>query len=292
VKYVGVVTRKPRLPETAKLIAALADDERFEAIVIDPLLVDFRFLRHSDMAVVCSGEWDLNLLSHLIVRGTTGAEAETALLVRTLGDERSVDGLSRFTSGKSGKLLTTLRRWRNHVGVDSYVSFNAGIAKQQLADVDGLDDFPILVKPVNGKHGKGVTKLNDLAAAEAFVTNWFVANPRTALLMQPCLPFKREYRVMLMNGKIIGACRKKKYARRFAEDRALGSKFIALEVADLPACVCDALKTCSDRGLLGVDVGVLDNEAYIIEENRSPEWSHMGDALGADVAKLIVDQLN
>lgn len=272
-----------------------------EALLIQPQNMVYTLPRDERARLTLDGQ-AFQVPDQLIVRSTKDVEGPVALLVRLcvhLGGA-SLDPIDRFSTGGNSKLLTTLSRWQAGYGSTSYIAFSKRTAEQLLLGLPG-GAYPLVVKPISGRHGDGVVKLDTTNA----VRQWLGQQPQdqdkaTPYLFQHCEDFSHEYRVLMVNDHILAIVEKDKGPRPFnRENEARGTRFLPVVLStqahnDIAAAIA---ATCDPAGLLGVDVGwARDNQIHIIEENRAPEWENFQQALRQqqptyDVADAIITSM-
>lgn len=259
-------------------------------LLIDPQDVLYFFERGATRPRVLYHGEDIANLNVLMVRSTGGREASSAMLAHTLAfcGCNTVDPLERFSVGFASKLLTTIGRFERGVGSSSYIAFGARNAFILLQYLNISPEHPILFKPAAGRKGEGVLTFTDLNTALDFVRR---ADPEAELPEMPFLfqtfeRFVAEYRVMVMNGDILGMVQKIRAEGAVAANAAQGGVFVAANVPEVATFVQEHV---SHQGLLGVDVAIDDEGAlHIIETNRAPMWGAFEAATGVRVAEEVV----
>lgn len=266
---------------------------RYEAVhLIDPRAVTYAFVRgETRPGIVHRGE-DISTLTTLIVRSTGGREAATAVLVRALklcGCD-VFDPVERFALGKASKLLTTLTRFQSGAGTSTYVCFSRGGAATLLRRLGAEGRLPLLLKPAAGKKGRGIHVVEDVDGGMRLLEEHFEFQEHTdePFFLQDLVEFRKEYRILVVDGAALGVAEKIRQPGALAANAAQGAWFVA---ADAPEVVRAALPHVSGEGILGVDVAVdAAGEVHVIEANRAPEWEAFERATGLNVARLLIDR--
>ncbi|MBU1992660.1 ATP-grasp domain-containing protein, partial [Patescibacteria group bacterium] len=154
---------------------------------------------------------------------------------------------------------------------------------------DDLSDktlnFPLISKPVTGRHGDGIVIHDSLESLQKEVQN-----AQENLLIQEFLEIESEYRIFVVGNVALGAVEKKAApGKRFA-NYAAGASFNSI---DLPKSFLDeAVKLCQ---IQEIDIGGVDiaktrtGEYYILEINRCPEFKAFSEATKIDVAGKIIN---
>lgn len=258
-------------------------------MLIDTRAVTYQFIRGLDQPIVKHNGEDISDLSFLNVRSTKKREASTAILVRALskcGCEIS-DPIKRFSVGYASKLLTTVSRFSKHVGTTSLIGFSEENTLDMVSQID-LSMFPLIAKPISGKQGKGLVKLLDPDEAAQYTQNFFVMqeHPDIPILFQTYVKFVEEYRVMILDGEILGVVRKIAKDGKVQANAAQGGQFVKSNNEMLEDFVKENV---SEQGLLGVDVAIdSEKQVHIIETNRAPQWKVFEQATRMDVAREII----
>lgn len=259
-------------------------------LLIDTRAVSYQFIRGEKKPKVVHQGKDITALSSLHVRSTRGREASTAILVRTLklcGCD-VLDPIDRFSVGYASKLLSTLERFQEDTGSDSFLAFNRQSVDFLLDDLQQKGRFPLIAKPIAGKKGQGIQAINDIDAAVAYVDRFFERrlSDDVPLFLQDFVEFVAEYRVLVVDGEAIGAVRKIKREGELVANAESGATFVA---ACVPHVIEFTLQNVSQDGVLGADVAVDSSGIlHLIEANRAPMWQAFEQATGIDVAEAIM----
>jgi glutathione synthase/RimK-type ligase-like ATP-grasp enzyme len=98
------------------------------------------------------------------------------------------------------------------------------------------------------------------------------------IYIQKYMKFDREYRAMCVDCEVIGVVERERTSGSFVRSKR---KAVDAEIPDhlIPA------------GIIGLDVGVIDDEFYVIEENYAPNWRVFEEKTGINVAKEIIIRL-
>lgn len=264
---------------------------RYDAVrLIDPRAVTLSFVRGDARPGVEHRGEDICALTTLIVRGTGGREAATAVLVRALrmcGCD-VFDPLERFAIGKASKLLTTLTRFQSGAGTSTWVSFSRDGATRLLRRLAADGRLPLVLKPASGKKGRGIHRIDAVDDGIRLLDDHFGWQEYTdePVLLQELVEFRAEYRMLVADGAVLGVVEKRAAPGALAANAAQGGEFVAV---DVPHVVRAALPHVSREGILGVDVAVDPRgEVHVIEANRAPDWEAFERATGLNVARLLI----
>ncbi len=147
----------------------------------------------------------------------------------------------------------------------------------------------VVVKPLFGSEGRGLTRLNDEALAlRAFK---MLAELGAVIYLQEFVPHEgHDLRVLVIGQRMLAMRRRN--PTNWRTNVSLGATAepceLTPELADLAQRAADAV----GAPLAGVDLlPGLDGKLYAIEVNAVPGWRAMSKALGRDVAQMVVDYL-
>jgi RimK family alpha-L-glutamate ligase len=125
----------------------------------------------------------------------------------------------------------------------------------------------VIIKPENGRRGRDIHKcrIQDLS----HITSLLRRNEK--YIIQDYVPLKKEFRVLMLHGKILGCYLKKtKHWKHNVSQGSIPLKYrIRAEIKDLARYVYKFL----DKEFIGLDIAVTrDNHFFVIEGNRSPQF--------------------
>ena len=107
------------------------------------------------------------------------------------------------------------------------------------------------------------------------------------IFFQTYVAFVKEYRIFVIDKKIIGLVVKLKQKGQIVANAAKGATFIPIETPQ-QVIVEFILDNVSD-GIYGVDVAIdTAGGIHLIEANMSPNWKAFQQATGIDVAAVII----
>lgn len=262
-----------------------------DVVLIDTRAVTYRFLRTSERPVIEHHGRDLTTVSALHVRGRREREGSTAILAHALeycGCHIS-DPTQQLPMGKATKLIGTFVRWKKKVGTDSFIAFDFAPAETMLEDLEREGYFPLLTKPIDGQHGKGVERLDTLDDALDFADEFvrMREDPDMPLFFQKFINFVHEYRVFIIDGKVLGVVEKLPEDDKITANFAQGATFVEV---DAPEVARVARRYVRPQGIYGVDVGVDEHgQFHLIEANRTPQFAGFEGATRINVAQAIVE---
>ncbi|MDX1908425.1 MAG: ATP-grasp domain-containing protein [Bacteroidia bacterium] len=264
-------------------------------ILINPREVTYAFRRGETSTVVVHDGEDISHLSTLLVRSTRDIEQSAAMLARALAVNGCdiVDTVARFSGGETGKMFSSLRRIKHGTGTTSFFAFSY----RQAVAFANTAEYPLILKPVNGRRGEGVYVLRSPEDAMVHINAYFPTDHSSfekPLFFQEFMDFVVEYRAFIIDGQCIGLARKTAQAGSFTPNAAQGGTF---EAAFDPEAAAFVEMHVRKNSILGVDVArTADGDLHIIESNQSPQWQAFEQATGINVAEQIiryaVDRLN
>lgn len=146
-------------------------------------------------------------------------------------------------------------------------------------------NFPLISKPVMGRHGEGIIVHKNLKSLQKEIMK-----TEENLLIQKFLDIETEYRIFVVGDKAIGAVEKKAAPGKKIANYAAGASFIATDLQQ--DFLAEAVRLCQIQGINigGVDIAkTKTGEHYILEINRCPEFKAFSEATGVNVAEYIID---
>lgn len=260
-----------------------------DAVFIDPSDVSY-VLSGGDLDIRYDGE-SLNDLDVVFVRRTRfdlEASRDLVAALDTLGirtiEEKDVfyNPLSKFIS-----LLSFFDTDIDTVDIPATGIAKSGEDAAQIADRIG---YPLITKPIAGREGEGVEKIDDAAELDTVLNGL-----EFPVLLQEFLDVEEEYRILVVGNEALGAVTKEpidgdddSVARNFAQ----GAEFNAADVDHLFEPAAQIAEAMSIE-LAGVDiVKTTDGDYYEIECNRCPQFKGFTQAHeDVDVAAHIVDYI-
>jgi RimK family alpha-L-glutamate ligase len=258
--------------------------------LIDPMRVSYDYLKKAKMPDITYNNTQLNNLSTLIVRSTSGCEKPIALLARTLyycGCDL-IDPLKRFNGLSAGKMFDPLKEFAKSILPETSIVFNEKTAKQMIERIALKKGFPVIAKPEKGSKGEKVCLLNNKAEALKYINDFYTGKfSGSALLFQKYINVKDEFRAFIIGGKLIGLVKKLDINGKISRNAAQGGVFIKVKDNEVVRFI---LKNVNTRGIVGVDA-VRDHhdKLFILESNRSPQWKSFEKATNINVAERIIE---
>lgn len=261
-----------------------------EVVLLDSREVVYEFLRGEQKPLVRYRGRDISGLTSLHVRSTKGREASIAILVRALSlcGCDIFDPIDRFFVGYASKLLSTVSRSKTGIGTDTYIAFDKAQALELVAELIRNNQLPLVIKPIAGKRGVGVSLLTNALDVINAVSEHFEVRLDNdfPVFLQKYVNFVAEYRVMMVDGDILGVALKQRAEGKVAANVAQGATLVAVNEPSVNDFVNEYVR---ESGVLGVDVALDSLGSYhIIESNRAPEWETFQEVTGVDVAGYIV----
>ena len=147
--------------------------------------------------------------------------------------------------------------------------------------------FPILAKPVDGRHGEEIEIFHGAAALETFLAR----TDRKHMMLQPFLSIEEEYRVFVIGNSSPGIIKKIPQKGSRIANYAAGASFVPAGIP--PDIEQESIDLCISCGIDvgGVDIARIGNTYYLLEINRCPEFRAFSSAMNMNVAEKIVAYL-
>lgn len=163
--------------------------------------------------------------------------------------------------------------------------------KSSLENLSKISNGPYILKTVRGNQGRGVIYLENKKSLLSLLETFQDLNDQRFIL-QPFLFHKKEYRVFVINKKVIGAIEKqisdrnqfKMNAHNTFEGKYIPSDIIPKKINSLVEDLVEKF----DFTYAGLDVFIADNKAYLCEVNLSPGFEHFEKYSKKNIANYII----
>jgi len=206
-----------------------------------------------------------------IARRTVTTNKNAAILHKMLADH----GVFCINSPSSVK--TASNKFSSYI---NFVNDNVPTPKTCLVtDVDFIDKaieeiggkFPLVLKFTEGHGGKGVMKI-DSKESLVSVIQAIRAEPEGSveLILQELKKIKDDRRILVLNGKVIAASKRKKMPEDFRTNVSLGSDVEPYKPNDKEMDLAVRAAKSVDCYYCGVDIIQCDGEYFVLEVNPSP----------------------
>ncbi len=161
--------------------------------------------------------------------------------------------------------------------------------KQETSNKFGDWDFPIIAKHEKGYQGKSVKKFENWKQVERFLNRIDEKN-LGMFLWQKCLPTRWDLRVIVLDGKAIGAMKRSAVGEEFRSNFSLGGDVEVWNLSEDDKNLAEMVAKVCGLDYCGVDIMKdLQDNSYILEVNRQCQFQGFEKATGINVAKLVVE---
>ena len=155
------------------------------------------------------------------------------------------------------------------------------------------NDFPMVLKTLQGAKGVGVLLVETERSLQSTVSLVYKIDPNCDILLQEYIDMEYDVRVMINNKRIIGAMKRKKIIDDFRSNISQGAEAEEIELTDLEKETCLIAAKAVNGQWVGVDFIPADNREkdapYILEVNQSPGSQGISEAIGEEVCEIIID---
>lgn len=155
------------------------------------------------------------------------------------------------------------------------------------------NDFPMVLKTLQGAKGVGVLLVETERSLQSTVSLVYKIDPNCDILLQEYIDMEYDVRVMINNKRIIGAMKRKKIIDDFRSNISQGAEAEEIELTDLEKEACLIAAKAVNGQWVGVDFIPADNREkdapYILEVNQSPGTQGISEAIGEEVCETIID---
>ena len=235
------------------------------------------------------GGHSLNSLDAVLVRSMPPGSLEQVVF--------RMDALARL---EAAGVRVSIRRKAIEAAVDKYLA----TAKLQAAGLlvpptivcqtaaDGLAAFEtlggdVVVKPLFGGEGRGITRVSDAAIARRVFTP--LEQIGAVLYLQQFVPHDGvDWRLLVIGDEVLGM--KRINPDDWRTNISLGARPAPLEVTVELAQLARRAAAAVGATVAGVDLlPARDGRLYAIEVNAVPGWKALGEVTGVDVAERVLE---
>ena len=243
-------------------------------------LSDITFETRKNEFVAFCGEQDICEFDVVIFRGYNKHIYEAQLLAEMLTEKNKIVIEQTLACDYvRGKMQQAKRLFQNKINHPETFQANSLEGWKKI-----LDDmsFPIIAKPVMGRKGRGIKRLDDVAQARDFFYN-----NNSDYLAQQYFPIVSDVRVLVVGGEVVGGFERfineGQYKSNIAGTR--GEKIeLSQQMKEISVAAAKAMK----YEIAGVDLFEHAGKIYIIEVNVSPQWEKFKLVTGINPAEHII----
>jgi len=267
---IGVVGSDRQTEE--ELIMEELEERDVGSVFIDPSEVSY-MLKDSELSIRYRGEL-LNDLDLLFVRRTRFDLEASRDLVAAADSEgmRTVERKEVFFNPLS-KFYSLLNFVGEEVEGVSIPATAVLRGEEEVEPVAGAVGYPLIVKPVGGREGEGVNRVEEREELEAALEE-----AEFPVLLQEYLDIEEEYRVLVVGGKALGTALKEAGdGEAAARNYAQGAEFTAVERPEIEDAAVEIARLMGIE-VAGVDIVETADGYYELECNRCPQFEGFMDA--------------
>lgn len=153
--------------------------------------------------------------------------------------------------------------------------------------------YPVIAKKKGSGKGMGVYKFDNRKQLTDFFTQQikthrFAEKVLKLFIFQEFLPIHKEYRVFVLNNKVLGTMQRIPKEGDFRANFSLGGTVKLASLSPEHEQLCINAAKATKAYIAGVDLALTtDNKPYIIEVNRTPGFRGLEKATGQNIAKEI-----
>lgn len=152
-------------------------------------------------------------------------------------------------------------------------------------------NFPVICKHERGYQGKSVRKFE----TKKRLLKWLDKMDEINLgmyLWQQCLPTRWDLRIIVLNGKAIGAMKRSAVGEEFRSNFSLGGKVEGWNLSDKDREIAERVAKVCGLDYCGVDIMKDEKDSsYVLEVNRQCQFQGFEKATEINVAKKVVEML-
>ena len=159
---------------------------------------------------------------------------------------------------------------------------------------EALDnDFPMVLKTLQGSGGVGVLLVESERSLQAQVSLIYKIDPNCDILLQEYIEGEYDVRVVISNREIIGAMKRNRILDDFRSNVHQGATYEPFELTDKEADDCLRAAKAVNGQWVGVDFIPAENREkdapFILEVNHSPGSYGISKVIGAPITKKVLD---
>ena len=255
-----------------------------EAILLDDLSKLLILLEKGHAPKVLYDNVDISDTNIIMVRSSRHHRAAKAVLVRVFENlgANIIDPTERFPVGFASKLLTAISRHKKDCSTSTYLSFSHQSTLNLISHLGS--NQKLFIKPITGSQSRGIETLNSPEALRSYSSrlSYSYGENIIPLFIQNYINIDKEYRMFVVNGKIIASMKKIRKANG-------NISYKRMRFARLAEFV---IENVSKTGILGVDACQdVEGNFFIIEANRSPMFHYLEDKTGINISREIFNNL-
>ena len=260
------------------------------------------FFDPRDIAISVSTEnlkaTPLDMLDRILVRRTLEAQSAIASISSVVQRKGMVmlEPPLHYLSIASGKATAIVQRWKHVPVPNTWCIWK----REQIDTISDQLIFPVICKPNLGRQGQGIRVATNSEELLCIFEYHRQRDPAEPFLIQDLVSVEREYRILVLGGRVIGVYLKGPSREKWIRNAALGATFHSVsrddvgtrELLDISNLAVEASKI-SRVVFAGVDV-IVDprGQMYVLECNRSPKFEAAQRASPQiDIARTIIEFL-
>lgn len=150
-------------------------------------------------------------------------------------------------------------------------------------------EYPVIAKHERGYQGKSVRKFENFFELEKFVNKIDEINVGM-FLWQKCLPTKWDVRVIVLDGKALGAMKRTAAGNEFRSNYSLGGVVEPWDLSEPDRVLAEKVAEVCGLDYCGVDIMKDERgNSYILEVNRQCQFKGFEESTKINVAKAVVE---
>ena len=163
--------------------------------------------------------------------------------------------------------------------------------KEQVLESKFWREFgwPVIAKHERGFQGKSVRKFESFKEIRRFVRRINEKNVGM-FLWQKCLPTRWDLRIIVLDGKAIGAMKRSAVGDEFRSNFSLGGKVEVWDLSEKDREIAEKVAKVCGLDYCGVDIMKDDKgNSFVLEVNRQCQFQGFEKSTGINVAKSVVE---
>jgi len=173
--------------------------------------------------------------------------------------------------------------------VPTRIFYTKDQVKEALAEMEKDFGWPIICKHEKGYQGKSVFKLDSKKELLKFLKDLDEID-LGLMLWQKYLPSRWDLRVIVIDGKMVGAMKRSANGEEFRSNFSLGGGVEEWQISEEDREIAEKVAEVSGLDYCGVDVMKDDEDkSYVLEVNRQCQFQGFEKATGINVAERVIE---
>lgn len=288
---IGILTQSKENFEIDRMISAAKNlGHSCNAIYVNDVVLDIANNNPDDDGAYFLGE---NIADYdlIIVRFVFSYVKRTVGIIKFLRSKgvRVMDNNLESTGYNIDKIKDSIIFYNNNLPIPRTIST---IEENDFINNCTKLGFPVIVKHSGSGKGNGVFKIDNISELMNLISIIREKDENFKnYLIQQFVPYVQDLRILVINGKVIGAMQRipkeGDFKANFSQGGSVKPVELDKETNDLAVKAAIATQALD----AGVDILITENgDRFLLEVNRTPGFEGFEEATGMDIATLIINE--